>query len=418
MYSCSAPAAARNIQADPNADTAIAPKARNDLKLVGPPEAPEKYVVTPEPRAQEELAARILQMHAASDAAEDLDANQSSTAQVADDLPNEQEASVVQAPVNADTPSPQEVPDLLRRQTVDDSETDLVAPIEPWPSPRRVRRAAPRAAGNGPSFRTLVVSTIVIVVAGSAAVAFGLKDFLDRDRAAGHQVQTDSIQTEPTIESLIAEDSGSGALSSAVTADGQPSPVQIASAKDQIRKVLTSRSDVVAVQPPEEATGDARQDNLAAEKSQARLVQADTSPTLNSPSIGGGSARRQATVRVDRIVEPRPADAIDEGDLVAEEAGSVISEAAPEGSVASEAAAPAAATAVTVADAASFPNSGRTVGAVNMRQSGDSGSAVVGVIPGNAEVRYSSCGEWWCNVAYDGKSGYISTKFLSQMAEN
>lgn len=411
MYSCSAPAAARPIEADTNIadtepETASAPKARNDLKLVGPPEAPQEYAAAPQPHGQEALAARILRMHAASDTAEHQESILRAARPDMVDVAEAQGAAEPRVSFGGDPVS--NAPDLLRRPAgIDDTPAVPDATLETWPLPRRARSAAKRNIGNGPSFRTLVASTIAIVAIGGVALSFGLKGFLERDQASRNQVGTESIQAEPTIESLIAAETGTGALSAAVTADGEPSSVQIASAKDEIRKVLSGRT-AVPLQPSEDMSGDAQPERIATDKSQARLVQAATSGvSLNRSATSTVSARRQATVRVDRIVEPKTTDIAGSRDPAAGQAGSTAGAPAP---------APSAA--VSVADASAFPNSGRTVAAVNMRQSGDSDSAVVAVIPSNAEVRYSSCGDWWCNVAYEGKSGYIGAKFLSQTAKN
>ncbi|MTI43768.1 SH3 domain-containing protein [Roseibium hamelinense] len=52
--------------------------------------------------------------------------------------------------------------------------------------------------------------------------------------------------------------------------------------------------------------------------------------------------------------------------------------------------------------------------AVNMRAAASNKSKILAVLPPQATVRVGSCDSWWCSVSYDGKTGYISKRFVSR----
>ncbi|TYC63276.1 SH3 domain-containing protein [Rhodobacterales bacterium] len=403
MYSSSAPATACDNDADLSTDNAHPSRARNDLKIVGlesnsatPPtnqDAAEAEKSEPETNL---IAAKILKMHASAEDNAHDDARPSGA----------DHGGVQEGP---DIRPFSEMPSLLRREMDGADELDQIeTDASDWTPERRSAKRSSRPAGNGPSFRTLVVSTIVVVVAGGAAMALGLRDFVRRDDTSSISAQTQTPAAEPTIESLIADGSEAGALEIPTNSDGSPTANQIASAKEQIRRAL---NDGLAGKPVA-VTGSPDLQNGTTETSdgkiQARLVPA---PAPAASATGEPRQIRQGTIRVSN----RAAAADATGDAALMEEGDPILPGSDD-ALADESGSTQATE--TAALNGSFPHTGKTVSAVNMRQSAESGAEVIAVVPGSAEVRYSQCGEWWCNISYDGKSGYISARFLDQTAQN
>ncbi|MFC6656081.1 SH3 domain-containing protein [Roseibium salinum] len=243
---------------------------------------------------------------------------------------------------------------------------------------------------NGPSFKALLISSLLIVAAGSGALAVSMTGLL-QDRGDGSRtVETLSITAEPTIESLIAGSDGvsSGGSTAGETAAGEIDTAK-AQAKAQIRKVFAARDP-----------------NASASVNQAAAV----ADTAQDPSPDKIQAR----------VEPRQAG----------EAGNTLSEAGATGSALAQtgqtgAAVPAAGEISTASEQSetgietlpgdpAYTNTGLVSVAVNLRQTADNDSEVLTVVPENSEVRFSECGPWWCNISYEGQSGFISQKYLQR----
>ncbi|GAB4512667.1 MAG: hypothetical protein Tsb0019_09500 [Roseibium sp.] len=252
---------------------------------------------------------------------------------------------------------------------------------------------------KGPRFRTLPASSVlagaVLAVAAIGAAAY----FMTGSRSgpdSARTVETSSIETVPTIESLIAAETSAPAVA---TQDG-PSPSQIATAKDRIRDAFASAGRLS--EAPEDPSGPA-----AGPKTQARLA----------PVPGAGSP--------DLTAQPTTIAAVSTGAVAATTPRSVVTRpfkpklAAPTESLpgrpdGSEAETSAALAPDVPAATASpdFANTGKTTAAVNLRKTGDRNGAVVAVIPAGTELRYSECGTWWCNVIYDGQPGFIGQSYL------
>ena len=66
----------------------------------------------------------------------------------------------------------------------------------------------------------------------------------------------------------------------------------------------------------------------------------------------------------------------------------------------------------TSAAASDFPLSAKIKSSVNLREAQNKDATVLAVIPAGAEVRFNTCGNWWCGVQYDGKTGYVGESFL------
>lgn len=49
---------------------------------------------------------------------------------------------------------------------------------------------------------------------------------------------------------------------------------------------------------------------------------------------------------------------------------------------------------------------------VNLRKSDEKDAEVLAVIPDNSKVDVGTCGKWWCEVSYAGKSGFVGVKFI------
>lgn len=249
-------------------------------------------------------------------------------------------------------------------------------------------RQPPAAAGRGPSFKALLVSTAIVVAVVGGIVLPGL-GALSGSGAAAHIAETPGLAPEPATEGLSAG-AGPGERSTrnvTGTGAGTPSPAQIASAKDRIRDVFAtlplSRSDTQIDRPA------ARQE----EKIQARL-------SLPQPTRGAALSARVVRASAE------PAD--DAGALPAAQTTLLASaqrepEAEAPTDLPPQSGAPV---------SGGYPQSGRITAAVNLRQSGDKDAPVLAVVPAGAVLGYDTCGTWWCSVDYQGKRGFVGQKFL------
>ncbi|MHA7773146.1 SH3 domain-containing protein [Roseibium sp. M-1] len=419
MFPVPAPAAACDFPEGYEPDNA---PNRNELKLVSvtdlktPPKrdaAPETGIETDTEAGEESvtdleapqissesdpssLAARILQMHAASG---DLQQGQTRKPQL----------------IGTSEDSAFDMPGVLQRPAPVRRTTGLQP--EPVPVPKSAARVSARLR-NGPSFGALVASTLLIVAVGSGAVFFGLTDLLTGKSEDGRTVTTQLIETEPTIASLI-EDSqsdtpGSNGLASAPEASAE----QVTLAKDRIRQAFSARS-LPSEAPVDLAKPLSNTATVDDSKIQARLapaqplpvtVRADASQIASPPQTSADvlpGALEGAPVRTglepnaelpvmdEEATAPRPASV--DATPVAEETAE-----APEAQV-------------LTASAVDFPNAGKITAAVNLRQSGEKDASVLAVIPAGSDVRFSECGTWWCEVAFGDKKGFVGKNYVKSV---
>jgi hypothetical protein len=246
------------------------------------------------------------------------------------------------------------------------------------------------AAGKGPSFRALLVSTAVVVAVVGGIVLPGV-GALSGSGAAAHIAETPGLAPDRATGGLSAGAAPGERSTSTITGTdagtGTPSPAQIASAKDRIRDVFAtlphSRSETQIDRPA------ARQE----EKIQARL---------SLPQPAGGAAPSARVVRA----SAGPADgagALPSVQVTSRPPAQREPEAETPTDLPSQSGAPV---------SGAYPESGRITAAVNLRQSGDKDAPVLAVVPAGAVVGYDTCGTWWCSIDYQGKRGFVAQKFL------
>ncbi|MEE4012332.1 SH3 domain-containing protein [Roseibium sp. FZY0029] len=391
MYSVTAPATACDFPEGHDPDNA---PQKNELKLVVPNDpltSDDTADIAPDSHATVEdtdldgttLAAKILQMHATS-------ADLKTTASRRPTLSGAQEETGFDMPGVLRTP--------LRG-----TRTAGLQP-EPVPAPAKMAKAAD-SFRQGPSFGTLLLSTLLIVGIGSGAVFFSLSGLLAGKTSDSRTVQTEQINAATTIESLIAgaetEFEGRTDLTAAPTASAE----QVKLAKDRIRQVFASRS--TASPAPEDHSNPLGHDatNAADPKIQARLVPPQPVPVKIAPPVTpAGSALVSGAVAAPSEAGSSPVSDTQVPDVDASAAKAPAPTAAP------------AATDANTSDEA-FPLAGKIRSSVNLREAQNKDAAVLAVIPAGTEVRYSACGNWWCGVQFDGKTGYVGESFLEALTK-
>lgn len=326
------------------------------------------------------LAARILQMHAASGVLE-----QRQTARRPQLVGTAEDAAF-------------DIPGVLQRPSPVRRSSGLNP--DPVPAPKSTPSFSARLR-RGPSFGALVASTLLIVAVGSGAVLFGLTDLLagnpaQEEMAQDRFVSTQLIAAEPTIESIIAESDSETLGQSNLTSAPAASPEQVAMAKDRIRQAFAaggraSASPLDPADPTSSAAVDPEEIKI-----QARLVPAGSDAAqaaasqISSPPLASADALPTAG----NPVPARPG--LDPDAAVA---GRKESNDQAQASAASS---------------GSFTDTGKILVSVNLRQAQDKDAPVIAVVPANSAVSVGKCGSWWCEVAFDGKQGFVGQKYVER----
>lgn len=385
MYFVSVPANACDDQTGSHQDNASQKPTKADLRLV---ETPVPFAITTTEATETDpsaLAARILQLHAASEPLERYNCRPPK-------LVGEQDEPGF------------DIPGVLKRNTgIGQANTLDPSPV---PQPRKTKARA-ESRRSGPSFKALLFSTALVVAAAGTAVFF-LKAPSAETAPDSRDVVTERIATEPTIESLIDADR-SAQQSDDNAPPVSPSQAQIESAKNRIRNAFAA-SGRISANPASLATPVEELRSAETGKAQARLEtvswdqQATTSPHMPAslPRLASASA---ATITVPNytVTDQSPAPAISEPPVIAPDSSS-----APQ---TSEAPVDLQQTGSPTAD---YPNTGTVVASVNLRQSDDKDGSILTTIPAGTEVRFGSCGTWWCGVSYQGQTGFVGQKFLER----
>ncbi|MCK7614785.1 SH3 domain-containing protein [Roseibium sediminicola] len=393
MYFVPAPAAACDDFAGTTPDNAPKQKSRTELKLV-PNASPEQIGPPNDPELDAGiLAARILQMHAASD-------------------PLGQPGCRPPKLVDAQEDPALELPGILKRQDRPGAAPRL-AP-QPVPQPAQWAGCSGKAR-TAPGFQALLASTVLIAALTAGGLYFASGHFLDGQQT--RTVATQSIAAVPTIESLIAEDAAAQEPYSDA-ANPNPSPQQIAQAKARIRSAFHAASAAAHTsddfsRPLSNRNVPATEDSA---KDQGRLV-ATTSITeaTPSPQATGGPPSEAGNVSETTIAAVRAAPVDKDTPITADPKTS--SSEGPSVAIATAAAgtgAPAEAATVAEANAGGYPNTGTVTASVNFRQSQDKDATVLGVIPAGTQVQYDNCGLWWCGIVHQGQAGFVGQKFLER----
>ncbi|WP_415717187.1 SH3 domain-containing protein [Roseibium sp.] len=249
-------------------------------------------------------------------------------------------------------------------------------------------------AKRGPSFKSLALFTLIVAGASGTYMMLGMPG-LDRQAAEESRlVQTELISPAPTIESLIAEDS----LNSAKNAEPSATPREVALAKQRIRNAFavgnTSRpASASEVQPlPANSTGNLEARALASGQAGVYPLYASTAKHVPLPVVNQGQ-QPQVTAPVTSEEGPAPT------------ASPVLEPSTP------------ATTEQTLTPDPAYPNTGKILASVNLRESEDKDATVLAVIPENTDVRFNECGTWWCGVIHDGKTGFVGQKYLERSVQ-
>jgi hypothetical protein len=388
MYFVSAPAAACEDFAGIHSDNAPKKIKKTDLKLVPNIQGSEAAEADEHVATSDALAAKILEMHAASS-------------------PPEQPACRPPKLKGASDDPAFEVPGVLKRS--EKKITPSSFPPDPVPQPATGR---PVFTGlqKHPGFKILLVGSLLVLSAG------GLAAFYSPGASIGdgaRTVPTERIAAEPTIESLIAGSTPSGQEPAGTLTSGTPTAEQIARAKDRIRDAfqesgrpagLNTDPTLPLSSPPARAQNGKVQARLTTPASAPSSAASPHTPRGSRRVTSDGAAVAIAASTAATSSRPGPA-AVATTTLEAAEDQSV-----PSHNNASEAAGVPGAPALSEA----YPNTGRTIAAVNFRRTGDKNAEVFGTIPAGTEVRFDSCGTWWCGVVHEGREGFVGQKYLER----
>ena len=415
MYPVSAPANACDSHETQDNEKQHPKPATCELKLVYGPQSERDFQKTLRSIDASELAAKILQLHAAAD---------------------EKAAAEGKRPKMIDDQSDElfEMPNVLQKTGTADKSADVetVPEIQVDSSSAQSDRSS-----SGPSFKFLVLTTLMIGVAGGAALAFGVPQMLGASDDSSRAVQTEVITTDPSLEApSVASTSGNQASpqsqSAPVSADRGPvaTPAEIAKAKERIQRAFAVGGTTALTQ---------------AATTQAALTEAaQTRAALAEPVRNMGSTMPPAVTATDTVREVSNASDPEISRAVTQTVYPLVASAAPSVPVPEISSAPPAATnspaegnlvepearvtAVSNAPALpvpgdnsaitsqAFPNEGKTTAAVNFRLTEDKDGTIIAVIPKNTEVSYNECGIWWCGVQYEGQTGFVGKNFLNRSA--
>ncbi len=382
MYFVSAPTVARGGQKSQGADTAQHHESRHDLRLVEPGhEAPDALPPS-------EIAARILQLHAASQGQVPTRARQPRIRGDVDDTSFE-------------------IPGVFKRER-DEIEAAAPDPLDLRPAQLDPERA--RAMRSGPSFRALMISTLLIASAGGGALALGLARSLPGADTGEPVIRTGLITPEPTIETIIADtqtpgtaEPKTGNVSGAGAA--RPADTPPASSPDKrIRQMFAGRDASVTTGFADSFSNTS--DSAAANEPRPGKDRADSAERSPAPAATAPARLPAATIAARAPV----------ADVSGVDRGTNSSAPVPSAPVLSTPVVSDPAPGAGVPDnvAAMYPNTGRTLVAVNMRQAEDKDAPIITVIPADAEIRFNTCGTWWCGAHYQGQDGFVGQKYLDR----
>ncbi|MBN9670125.1 SH3 domain-containing protein [Roseibium aggregatum] len=273
----------------------------------------------------------------------------------------------------------------------------------------------PASNPTGPSFRALFATTFLIVAAGGAAMAFGLPDLLTANDTSTRTVETEFISVGPSAETQaaatrsVAASGGFDARGLNDSSEQFATAAQIADAKARMRRALTvgSTGGTAALTAPAQVAAPAPVEAVAPRPAQAPFIVREVPPASEEATRSAPIDRTTPTAAaVPAAVAVARADTVQQ-----EPPFSLVHDPAPKAEpLFEQESAPATAQALNDAD----QSTGKIVSAVNLRQSGQNGAAVIGVIPQGASVSFRHCDDWWCEVTYEGRSGFIAEKYLQR----
>ncbi|MBO9426314.1 SH3 domain-containing protein [Labrenzia sp. R4_1] len=254
--------------------------------------------------------------------------------------------------------TPLDIPEVLTAVPMDD--------WTPRPRRRRVSRALP--VQYGPSFKALAVSTVLLALAGTGAIALGLPDLMVGSDPDVVQVKTQTITTV-----------SKGDLTNSVS--NTPS----SGASPETSKTFTKAQDRIHQAFAETETNANTSTSELANRAMASLDQATTAHAFEPHALQETTRQVSASSSLETsrpfpvTTEPRQA------------AGTPL---AP--SVSSD------------------DTKGTITASVNLRATGTKNGTIIGIVPEGSEVSFNDCGKWWCEVVHDGKTGFVGQKFVDR----
>ena len=394
MYPVTAPANSCAIPSDRHESTGKQIQAKRDFKVIGQEHSNAEFRRSLRKIDPGKLASKILQLHAAAHQTDDTSPEKPSLA----DDPND---------------GPFEIPGVLRKTDDREEISDVVSR-----SAKKNLRTQPLKGRqlSGRRFRTLIAGTLLVGVAGGAALALGLPDMMLADEPATRPVSTELIVAEPPLVAAAVPTvsvGGSPLSGQESAATAQPfnpaTPQQIAEAKDRLRLAFASGNTGISQTLASAGAVSAAPVYPQAAPDQAAIADAASNAAVlvSSPSAG---------LTIPAYVRPATADTQSERP-VARVDEAVAANNSPDAVLNATAASPSAIEAEPAQDISAFPNSGKTTAAVNMRLSEKRNSEIIAVIPGNTTVSFNECGKWWCGVEYDGKTGFVGQRFVNRAAQ-
>lgn len=390
MYSVSAPANTCDTRTGRNEDQTPEQAETCDPRSVSGSQSNDEFRDTLQSIDPGELAAKILQLH--------TDAK-------------DKHASDIKRPrmIEDGEEDTFEMPNVLQDRSI--RELPKSTPIQVTDN----RSKNPAKNSGGPSFRFLLASTLVIGLAGGAALALGLPEMLNAEKNVARPVETELILANPSLDTPSSETSGT-LVSGEENRDsnGWPSatPAQIAKAKDRIQIAFavggSSTPDPVTLArvSKKTATNSTSSPPRATDQSDRRI----DAVNAEEPSLRTGYPLLASNATVTPIPSPLASSAETRESAAIEPVVSASQNAVDENASRLPVRSGAEQTNV------SYSNTGRTLASVNMRSTEDKNGKIIAVIPEDTHVSFQDCGAWWCDVTYQGKTGFVGQKFLARPA--
>ncbi|WP_029061448.1 SH3 domain-containing protein [Labrenzia sp. DG1229] len=388
MYSVSAPANTCDTRKGRNEDPTPEQAEACDPRLISGSQSNDEFRNTLQSIDPSELAAKILQLHTGA--------------------------------------KNKHTPDIKRPRMIEDGEEDLFEmpnvlqnrSIRELPKSDPIQVTDSRSKhsaknSGGPSFRFLLASTLIIGLAGGAALALGLPEMLNAEKNVARPVETELILANPSLDAPSSQKSdtlASGEENQASSEWPSATPAQIAKAKDRIQKAFavggssTPNPVTLARVSKKTATNSTSSPPRATDQSDRRIAAANA----EQPPIRTGYPLLASNATVTPVPSPLASSAETRESAAIEPVVSASQNAIDENASRLPARSGAEQTNV------SYSNTGRTLASVNMRSTEDKNGEIIAVIPEDTQVGFQECGAWWCGVTYQGKTGFVGQKYLER----
>lgn len=387
MYSVSAPANACDTRKTQGDDRPTEEANAGDLRIISGSQRQDDFRNTLQNIDPSELAAKILQLH--SDASE----NNSSDIKRPKMVDHREEDTF-------------DMPNVLRKPSPFGQTLS-----EPGLKPK-TKNEPPGKISGGPSFKFLLASTLMIGLAGGAALALGVPEMLRSEEAPVRPVETELIVAAPSVEtpSPAATDPGAPLTTGPETTNASSAtPAQIAKAKDRIRQAFAVGGS--STPAPVTLADDASAGPTGSPSSTARRVSDNSTPPVSNTEaapIRSGYPLLASNAPLTPLADPS-GSANETVDPSPNQPGVAVEPVAADKKVLASVTPSGSAVAK-----ASYPNAGRTLASVNMRLTEDKDGEIIAVIPEDTPISFNECGTWWCGIEYQGKEGFVGQKYLER----